>query len=461
MIHCSERMPYDIDEDVVKLLGRKKKKKPTKKFIAFDTPTIDWQKLSSIITTLSVLFLVAAFLLSTFFLYSDSPTVKKIEGYTGDMARMTRTVTNLTDFVTKSMPSINMTTAMQSAWPQTDEEMSNVTLRGKRVVSDLASLIGDFTETKVIKTIAELSNSITAILLRPNFGKVLDSLEVGVPMIFDTLKEHSTKAFLHVLQTTLNKVGLLLTEERVDKVINALDDSDVKELVSHASSLIQESTKTMKSFNIILGKVAFIVDREEEYIRPVVQTVQHVHKFVSDRVNDEMVDQFLHNIQSVDWNRITRDMQIFYAKLETMIESKPGDVSLVQIGKNLTIEITALVKQLQVSGLIDSSAETIKKLESALSKEEIHEGYVEVVSSMKKVNEMLHDLGEHHMLADFVSLVERFERLEKIVETIFTPLERGMDLYNEEQERKEGGKKGNIQYTNKLINSIDHSRKDK
>ena len=74
---------------------------------------------------------------------------------------------------------------------------------------------------------------------------------------------------------------------------------------------------------------------------------------------------------------------------------------------------------------------------------------------MKKMNDVLHDLGEHHMLGDLVSMVERFERMEKIVETIFTPLEKGMDLYNEEQQRKEHGKRGDIQYTNKLIHSIE------
>jgi len=452
-------MPYDIDRDGN--IKRKKRNKKSKDFIAYDSPTIDWQRLQAIITTVSVLFLVAAFLLATFFLYSDSPTVKSMEMYTREFARTSRSVNDFINMTQRGVSNVNMTQAVENIWPQTDEEMSNVTMRGKRVVSDLATLIGDVSESKVIKTIAELSSTISGILLRPNFGKILDSLEAGVPMIFSTLKKNDTKAFMHVLQATLNKVGTLLTEERVDKVINALDDADVKNLVSHASSFIQESSKAMKSVNKVMDKVTFVIDHEDEYVRPVIHTIEHIHKFITDRVDDEMIDDVLEKIKSVEWGRIIHDLEVLYVRIESLMTHNSGGVSLIEVGKNLTMEITALVKQIEDSGIIESSSDGIKKIDSALTSEEIHEGYVELISSMKKVNDVLHDLGKHHMLADFVSLVERFERMEKIVETIFTPLERGMDLYNEEQERRDSGKTGNIRYTNELINSIDNSRKDK
>jgi len=441
--------------------GKKQRSKGT--HVSFDPPTVDWQKVQSIIVTLCVLFLVAAFLLFAFFLYSDSPTMHKFTIYGDDVSRVARVARNLTVFMQRSAPPINYTEAVRSMWPQSDEEARNVTMRGKRAVSDLAYLVNDLKETGIVKTIAELSHTISEILLRPNFGNILDSLEAGVPMIFDTLKKDEAKEFLHVFQAILEKIGELLTEERVDKVINVLDDADVKNLLSHTSSFIQESTKIAKSINKVLDKVSYVVEHEDEYITPVFHNLRHVFSFIEQRINEKMLDDTIHKIQSVDWTGVWKEVKSYYVILEG-IRDHSNDTSIVNVAKNLTSEITSLIKQIEDSGLIQSSASGISKMESALSKEEIHEGYVQLVASMKKTNDILQDLGQHHVMADFVSLVERFERMEKIVETIFTPLERGMDLYNHEQQREEegeGGAKGNIQATTKLIGSIEQRQNKK
>lgn len=453
-------MSYDINRRE-NIRNRRKSDKMRKRggHASLDPPTINWEKVQAVITTVSVLILVVGLLLGIFFLYSDSPAVKQIEIYAGDMSRMVRTVQNATDFVEKSMPPVNMTKALKEAWPQTDEEVKNVTMRGKRVASDLAYLVGDLKESGVIKTIAELSDTIAKILLRPNFDNILDSLETGIPLIFDTLEKEDTKAFIHVVQITLNKIGQLLTEDRVDKVINALDDADVKNLISHASSFIQESTKTARSFNKILDKVAYIADHEKEVVRPIVHKIEHVSHFVDKHINEQMIDDAIYKFKSFDWNSVWKEIKSYRVLLEGIRDHTSNtNTSLVDVGKNLTIEITTLVKQIRESGFIQSSASGLNKIESALTKEEIHDGYVELVSSLNKVNDVLQDLGQHHLMSDFVSLVERFERMEKIVETIFTPLERGMDLYNEEQQKLHDGERGDIHKTARLINSIEKKK---
>ncbi len=426
--------------------------------ISFDKPTINWEKLQAIVTTCCVLFLVVAFLTSTFFIYSDSPTVKLLAGYTGDMARMSRRVENVSDAIFNSTQNVDMGEAFRNVLPQTNEEAKNLTIRGKRVVSDLALMIGDIKESNIIKTISEFANSISEILLRPNFGKILDTLEVGMPLVFDVLNKTETKAFINVLKGTMNKIQQLMTEERVDKVINALDDADVKNLLSHTSSFVQQATKTAEYTNQILNKVAFVVDHEEEYIRPIIHTVQHISSFISARVNEEEIDKVINVIKSLDWNGILRDLKTYYQIFDNWSKHN-SDISLVEIGKNLTMEVSALIRQIESSKLVSSTADGINKLESSLSKSEIHDGYIEFVNSLKKFNAVLHDAESHDVMADFISIVQRFERMEKIVEAVFTPLEHGMDLYNEEQRKKNSGKTGDIQRTTDLINTIDHTNK--
>lgn len=447
----------DFDEDgEMKYDKRGRKRKSSRVYASYDRPSIPWQKVQAVINTVGMMFIVLAFLLIAFFIYSDSPTVKKIELYTGDMARMTRTVTQGAEYVRNTIPPFNTSDVLKSMWPQTDAEAYNVTERGKRVISDVGYLISDVKESGVIGTVGEIGKNVVNILSRPNFDNLLDSLEVGVPLIFDTLKKDDTKAFIHVLQAILEKAASLLTEERVDKVIDIFDKPDMKNLLVHTAAGVKEYTKVATSLNKILDKAVYIVEHEDEYIIPVIHKVQHVSEFMSERITEESIDNTIATLKTIDWNNVGNKANSVLELLNSLKGENTEGKSTMDLVKQLIEEATILTREVEQSGLIDTSADALNKLNGALSKNEIHQGYIQGLSTLKKINEGLEELGEHHVMSDLISLVERFERMERIVETVFSPLERGMDLYNEEQARENGGKRGNIKSTRNLISSIEN-----
>ena len=425
-----------------KLMGRKEKRGKRKRgkkesYVSYDEPQLNWYKIQAFVVTATVVFIALAMIFFFFFLYSDSPTIVEIKGYAGEMARTTRTINNFTRAVERSMPEVDMNDVFNRTFPKSNEEMANITQRAVRAGSDILALISDMKESQVIKVVSSLGDSIYKILSRPNFNQFLDTIESGLPFVFDALKSDEVKSLIKAFEKMTNKFEKLLTEDRVDKVIDALDNADVKNLLSHSSEFIKEATKTVKSANIILDKVAYVVEHDSQFITPVVHTVSDVTEFIKERVKEEDLDHAIHFIKNIKWHDILKEVKSYYVILERIRDSQgTSNVSIVDIGKNLTQELSSLAKHLDNSGIFGELSESLKKVNGAIDKEELHDGYVEIMKSLKQVNEIVEEAGETHLIGDFVSLVERFERMERIIETVFTPLERGMDLYNEEQQRE-------------------------
>lgn len=358
-----------------------------------DPPTIDWIAVQGVVITVSVLFIVLSVLLLTLFVYSNSGTTHMFTGYMGDFARATRTFTNATDRFTKALPAFNLTNIMNKTVPQNDDEWVDVTQRIQRSADDLLVIVADIKEANLIKSVSALAYSIYDMIRRPNFGNILDALETGVPMIMEVAKQPETKEFLGHVSKLIGKFSDILTEDRVDRLLNVMDEDDFKDLLVQGISFIKEGTKATKSANVILEKTIDIVEVvEEEY-----------------------------------------------------------DAVLIESVKHITIYGSQLVGQVVNASIVISGGEILHKFDDSLRKEEIAIAYTRLVDTVGHLNDIMADMKKNNMVSHTLELYEKMERMEEMMEAVLYPFQRGMTLYKEQTEANERRETNVGQITRKSI----------
>jgi len=417
-----------------------KERKSSKKgkgmrYTNIEPESINWKTVESVFIVVALGLILGALLLGLFFLFSDSPSAKVITNYAAEASTLTRNVNILADHAKRSMDGVNITKTFKQLFPQTDEESFNVTMRLKRTGSDIIQFIDDVQQSGIVKSVAALANTAMQIVMGPNFERVLNSFETGIPLVFETLDKEETKEFLSVSKVLMDRVSQILTEDRADRILTLLEQTDAKEVFSSLVSLAKEGTVAVRSINVILERVDTILDNEEEYIIPVIQRIKHIDRFIMSNINEQEITHTIAKLKKLPWGAIGREIMSYKILLEDFRDYK-SNTSIIDIGKNLTVQIAGLVGDFRKSGIIHTGSVVLTRLNNDITDTQIRDTLVELIKTLHFANNFLGEVKDHNVVEEVLTLIDRVEKMEDIVETIIAPFERGMHLYKEEQRQQ-------------------------